>query len=98
MITLHGVIWTVEQGRYEGMGEPVITLHDVIWTVDQGRSEGRHRSSAIWCNVLCFFTALSCEHLWAPIQSVGGGDQSMGVARVHSCVRAWSPDVMWHCV
>ena len=64
VITLHGVIWTVEQGRYEGMGEPVITLHGVIWTVEQGRSEGRNRSSAIWCSVLCFFTAPSCEHLW----------------------------------
>ena len=73
VITLLGVIWTVEQGRYEGMGEPVITLHGVIWTVEQGRSEGRNRSSAIWCSVLCFFTAPSCEHLWAPVQGVGGG-------------------------
>ena len=93
------MIWTVEQGHYEGMGEPVITLHGVIWTVEQGRcAEGRNRSSAIWRSVLRFFTAPSCEHLWAPVQGVGEGDQSMGVARVHSCVRAWYSDVMWHFV
>ena len=74
MITLHGVIWTVEQGRSEGMSEPVITL--------QGGSLLRPHAS------IC-----------GPQFKVWGeGDQSMGVARVHSCVRAWSSYVMWHCV
>ena len=70
MITLRGVIWTVEQGRYEGMGEPVITLHGVIWTVEQGRSEGM---SEPVITLQGFFTEPSCEHLWAPVQGVGGG-------------------------
>ena len=83
VITLHGVIWTVEQGRYEGMGEPVITLHGVIWTVEQGRSEGM---SEPVITLQGFFTAPSCEHLWAPVQGVGGGRPINGrCARAFMC-------------
>ena len=68
------------------LGEPVITLHGVIWTVEQGRYEGRNRSSAIWRSVLRFFTAPSCEHLWAPVQGVGGGRPINGrCARAFMC-------------
>ena len=85
VITLLGVIWTVEQGRYEGMGEPVITL---LWSRVALRAEtGR-----------VLFGAVCCVSLLCPHVSICGGDQSMGVACVHSCVRAWSSDVMWHFV
>ena len=73
MITLLGVIWTVEQGRYEGMGEPVITL---LWSRVALRAEtGR-----------VLFGAVCCVSLLCPHVSICGGDQSMGVACVHSCV------------
>ena len=71
--TLLGVIWTVEQGRCEGIGEPVITL---LWSRVALRAEtGR-----------VLFGAVCCVSLLCPHVSICGGDQSMGVACVHSCV------------
>ena len=51
VITLLGVIWTVEQGRYEGMGEPVITL---LWSRVALRAESEVEGYLVQCVVFLY--------------------------------------------
>ena len=75
VITLLGVIWTVEQGRYEGMGEPVITL---LWSRVALRAEtGRVLFGAVCC------VSLLCPH----VSICGETNQWVLRACIHVCVR-----------